>query len=493
MRRRPRSFVVLFTPIVLAIALAQVPTGVAAAKTYNLPELLDLARKNNPGLAAGARATQKVEAQLSEANRSWMPTGEVVSLLAPVPEVRCEQIPGLNVKPSDYCIRTNVTETSTKFSGLFTRTELHLVQPVFTFGKITAGRNAATRGVAASKSQEQGLAADLALNVRRAYYGIKLGRAVLETFEEGIGYLDDAQKHVDKALADGTGDVTQTDRLRLKTVRAEIDVRRLETERLSGEARAGLRALVGQDAPAEIEVDAEPLDALEVPERPLAYYQEQARLQRPEVHALENLVAVKRSLADLERSKQYPDLVLLGSATYARANSIDDPQSAFANDPFNVASVGLAAAVRLPIDLGVRNARAAQAAAEAEETDLRRRDALGGITFDVARAYGALEEARKRLTAVRGGERAAQAWITAVKQNFDTGLAETKDFQDALVAFFQFRVRVLQAEFDLNIAAATLGRATGIEVTTPADGKSAAADRDDARASVHAGASDAEK
>ena len=97
-----------------------------------------------------------------------------------------------------------------------------------------------------------------------------------------------------------------------------------------------------------------------VPERPLSHYQEQARESRPEVLALTHLVASKRALADLERRKQYPDLVLLGSATYANASSIDDPQNAFLNDPFNTTSAGLAAAIRMPLDLGVRNARAAQ-------------------------------------------------------------------------------------------------------------------------------------
>ncbi|HEY0707848.1 MAG TPA: TolC family protein, partial [Polyangia bacterium] len=285
----------------------------AEAKTYNLQELLDLANQGNLGLAASAQGTKKVEAQLAEARRSWMPTGELLSLFAPVPEVRCQAPDGLD--PSEYCVRTNITETSTNFSGLFTRTELRLVQPLFTFGKISAGKEAATRGVAASKGQTRGVAADLGLNIRRAYYGVKLAREILSTFEEGNTYLDDAQKQIDKQLSEGTGDVTPSDRLRLRTVRAEIEVRRLETEKLGGEARAGLRALLGSQAPPDLEIDDQPLEALEVPDRTIKHYEEQARLHRPEVHALENLVAAKRSLADLERRKQYPDLVLIGSAT----------------------------------------------------------------------------------------------------------------------------------------------------------------------------------
>jgi outer membrane protein TolC len=481
MRSRPRS--PLLT-LVAFLVLAPVSISFAEARTYNLSELLDLARRGNSGIAAGAIATRRVEAQLSEANRAWLPTGDVVSLIAPVPEIHCQtpdpkdpnnpNTPKLD--PKEYCLSTDVKEVSTKFRGLFTHTELHLVQPVFTFGKISAGKDAAKHGVAASKSQEEGLAAELGLNVRKAYYGIKLAKAVLETFDEGFGYLDDAQKEIEKSLKAGTGTATQTDLLRLRTVRAELEVRRLDTDRLGNDARAGLRALLGTQAPANLEIDDDELAPLEVPERNLAHYEDEAQAHRPEVHALDFLVGAKRALADLERRKQYPDLVLLGSATYARASSVDDPQNAFLNDPFNIASVGLAAAVRVPLDLGIRNAHAAQAQADADETELRRREALIGVRFEVQRAFNALTEARKRLGVVKTGERAAKSWITAIAQNLAAGLAETKDFTDALSAFFQLRIRVLQAAFDFNVAAATLTRTTGSDVATAGERPATASD-----------------
>jgi len=51
------------------------------------------------------------------------------------------------------------------------------------------------------------------------------------------------------------------------------------------------------------------------------------------------MVSAKRALADLEWRRQYPDLVLLGTATYAYASSIDHPSNAFANNPYNTSGV----------------------------------------------------------------------------------------------------------------------------------------------------------
>jgi outer membrane protein len=432
----------------------------AAARPYKLDELLELARKSSPGLAAGAQQTAQIQAQLAEAKRSWMPTGELVSLVAPVPELRC--IPNV-----DDCTRTNITEASLNFKGVFTRTEVKLVQPIYTFGKISAGIDAAESGIAASKSREQGIVADLELNVRRAYWGAKLAREILETVKDGMSYLDQAQAQIEKNLSTGTGTSTVVDKLRLKAMRADVDGRVLEAQKLQSTAMGALRALIGPETPIDMEIDADPLEPPTIPERPLSQYEEQARLSRPEVQALNHLVKSKRALADLERRKQYPDLVLIGSASLAYASSIDNPKNAFFNDPFNTASAGLAAALRMPLDLGVRNARSARVQAEAEEAFHRRREALGGIGFEVDRAHADLVESQRRLKVMQSGEKTGKQWITNVAQNFATGLAETKDFADALVAFFGFRVKVLQATFDVNVAAATLSRAVGGSITSP--------------------------
>ena len=80
------------------------------------------------------------------------------------------------------------------------------------------------------------------------------------------------------------------------------------------------------------------------------------------------------------------------------------------------------------------------------------------------RAYSDLSEAEGRLKVMSKGEKAGKAWITAVAQNFALGLAEARDFGDALTAFFQMRVRYLQAVFDYNLAVSALTRATGADV-----------------------------
>lgn len=446
--------------IFTSLALAASP---AAAKKYTLEELITMSR-SNPGLRADAAATAAMKAQVLEAKLNWLPQGTLLSLLAPSPRQQCFNIWG--VRSEDQCVSTSSPEvnlSTLSWNRVFTHTEVQLIQPVWDFGKISAGIAAAKAGVAVSEQKEAGSRADLDLNIRKAYYGLKLAREVLDTLDQGRGYIEDGQKRVDKDLAKGTGSSTVTDKLRLKTVHADLEARVLETTKLQGLARDSLRALVGPDTPADIDVDDDPFEPPEVVDRPVSFYEDLARASRPEVKMLESAVKAKQALADLERRKEYPDLVIIAGAVFARAQDVDNPNNAFYAHYYNSTAAGVAAGLRVPLDLGPKIARSRRLQAEADQVGYQKSAAMSGIMLDVRKAYGEMTEAKQRVASMERGEKAGKAWISAVAQNFAVGLAEARDLSDALVAFFGMRTRYLQAVYDLDVAMSSLARATGVD------------------------------
>src|SRR5262245_25000074 len=453
-------------------ALTVAAPASAWARKMTLPQLLEMAR-GNPGLQASAAATSASEAQVTEAKLNWLPQGDLLSVFGPSPNIHCTNpffdpmnpatnLPGTTA--TNPCLATTSPEariTDVSWNRVFTRTEVKLIQPVYDFGKISAGIAAAEAGVAVSRQKEAGARADIELNVRKAYYGLKFAREVIDMLDEGSSYVDDALKKLDKDLANGTGNVSVTDRLRMRTVRAELDARILEAKRLQGIARESLRTLLGSEAPADLDVDDDEFEPPEVKERTVTYFEDLARANRPDVRLLEYAVKAKSALADLERRKEYPDLVLIASGVFALAQTVDDPQNAYYNHYFNSRSAGLAAALRMQLDLGPKIARARKTEAEALEITHRRSEALGGILLEVRKSYTEATEAASRVTAMDKGQKAGKAWISAVAQNFAVGLAEARDLSDALVAFFGMRTRYLQAVFDLHVARSALTRAVG--------------------------------
>lgn len=460
---------ILVWPAVL-LALATAP---AAAKKYTLQELIDLSHAH-PVLQATAAATAAMQSQVTEAKLNWLPQGSILSLLAPSPNLHCFDENGnrntavcVQTGPGDLTLDpTMVTHEASlanvSWNRVFTHTEVQLIQPIYDFGKISAGVAAAKAGVEVSRGKEAGARADLELNVRKAYFGLKLAREILDTLDEGGGYVDEASQKIDKDLSKGTGSSTVTDRLRLRTVHADLDARVLETKRLQAYARDGLRAAIGAQAQGEIDVDDEEFEPPELTTRPVTYYEDLARANRPEVKILASAVRAKQALADLERRKEYPDLILIGGAVFAKAQSVDNPGNAFYSHYYNSTTAGLAAGLRMPLDLGPKIARSQRLAHEADQAGYEQSAALTGIMLEVHKAYGEVTEARDRVASMEKGQKAGKAWISAVAQNFALGLAETRDFSDALIAFFGMRTRYLQAVYDLDIALSSLARATGV-------------------------------
>ena len=302
------------------------------------------------------------------------------------------------------------------------------------------------------------------LNVRKAYWGRKLARELLDTLDEGTGYIDEAQKKIDKQLAEGVGNVTVTDRLRLRTVRAEIDARTLETKRLAEFALAGLRTLLGPEAPADLEVDDEPLAPLEIPSRPVSYYEEsarpesarssRARLCRESEDCAVRAGAAKGVSRPCPRGNRQLRLCAQcgHSEERLRQQPFQWPRLRPGGGPPNAAGPGAADGARRP-----------HAWPRPTSSDTVARGPGRHRTRGPKGLWGNVE-AQARVEAVHKGEKAGKAWVTAVAQNFAIGLAEARDFSDALTAFFQMRARYLQSVYDLNVASAALERATGAAI-----------------------------
>src|SRR6478752_4505211 len=108
-----RSLTSLF---LLSVATAAAPQS-AWAKKLTLPQLLEMAR-GNPGLQANASAIAASEAQVTEAKMNWLPQGDLLSILAPSPNITCPGGPNNCVETTSP--KARITDVS--WNKVFTRT-----------------------------------------------------------------------------------------------------------------------------------------------------------------------------------------------------------------------------------------------------------------------------------------------------------------------------------------------------------------------------------
>jgi len=392
-------------------------------------------------MAAGDR--DAAAARIDEANAARLPRIKATAFGTISPDITCEDPACDQTRPQNFALR---------FDGVFGGAQLDITQPLYTFGKIAHARSAARAGLAAQQALADETAGDLAVDAARAYWGIKTARELGYMLDDGIDEITKALAKIDERNADAP-DVSIQDRQRVAVLLAEARVQRADAMMGETQALAGLRALVG--AP-DADVDADELAAVTRPIPATASGQ-----QRPQALAARSGAVAADELAELAAAYYWPDLALVGSAVIARATGVDDPPSAFANDPFNRSGAGLVLAMQWTLEPWTVKARVDRARAEASKARALSELAALGAGYDAQTALAEATASFAKVAAAADGEKAARTWLASVLQADAIGTAEPKDLADAYIAWFQMRARWVQAVFQWNVAVVRLDRAVG--------------------------------
>ncbi|MCA9677808.1 MAG: TolC family protein [Kofleriaceae bacterium] len=436
------------TLVVAASLLSAAPAAADEVRRLDLAAL-QAASRQGPRARMAHRDTQAASARVDEADAARLPRITATGYVAPSPEIHCNDPDCTTTDPEDFAIR---------ISGVLGGGSLSLTQPLYTFGKLTAVREAARAAVAAQVALEDELAGDLAAEAARAYWGLKLARELTYMLEDGIDEIDKAKVRLDERIAEGKGEATVQDRQRVETLIAEARVQLADARTAEATALAGVRAIVGDDA---VDIDEDPLAAVEVDLGTEDTYVARARDHRPQVRAARAGADAAAGLTTLERGAYWPDLALIGSVGIVRAQGVDDAPSAVYAEPYNNTTGAIAVVLRWNLEPWTTKARVARAQASQRKAEELVELAGTGAALDAHTAWAEAHNAQDRLHAAEDGLAAAKAWRASVLQADALGLTETKDLADAFLAYFQMRARVVTAIFQWNVATVRLDRATG--------------------------------
>ncbi len=382
-------------------------------------------------------------ARIDEASAARFPRIKATAFGTLSPEITCLDADCDQTSPKNFALR---------FDGVFGGAQLDITQPIYTFGKIAHARSAARAGLDAQRALANETAGDLAVDAARAYWGIKIARELGFMLDDGIDEITKALTRIDERNADAP-DVSIQDRQRVAVLLAEARVQRADAMIGETQALAGLRALVGTN---DADIDTEELAAVTRPIPATANGQ-----QRPQALAARSGAVAADELAELAAAYYWPDLALVGSAVIARAQGVDDPPSAFANDPFNRSGAGLVLAMQWTLEPWNVKARVDRARAEASKAHALAELAALGASYDAQTALAEATGSFAKVTAAADGEKAARTWLASVLQADAIGTAEAKDLADAYIAWFTMRARWVQAVFQWNVAVIRLDRAAG--------------------------------
>lgn len=389
--------------------------------------------------------------KLDEAKAYRYPQIEARGLLGPAPRARGNQISSPD------------GNDDTDHPTWFARGDAMLIQPLYTFGKISENMKAATHGIEVDRAKKEQSRNEVALKVKEYYYGILLARELKEVVLEVKESLEKARDKAGKLLEAGSANVEQLDIYKLDAFHGEVD--KYLAEAVKGEtlALSALKTRLGLSTIAPIDIDAERLTLDE--EKVLDYdtYVTQASDRRPEYRQVREGLKAREALVEAAKANYYPDLFVAGLLSAAYSPGRDRVDNPWIADEFNHFWAGAALGVRWKIDFGITKAKVAAETAQYNRLLSTKEYAEANIPLQIKKFYLELKEADKSVTATKEAYSNAKKWAVAAIANFDFGIGPAKEIFDSLQNYARMRAGYFQAIYNYNLAVANLSYATGAE------------------------------
>ncbi|MGQ4807361.1 hypothetical protein NKDENANG_00709 [Candidatus Entotheonellaceae bacterium PAL068K] len=430
-------------------SLAQPST---APRVVSLDEAVALAIRNSPQVKEEQFGVLVRQSQRAQADAARFAQFDITVVTGPSPRARGDQ----RFSPD--------SKQAADITGIFGQAAFSIVQPLYTFGKISNLRAAAAHGIAASQSQVQQKATEIALLVHRAYYGYLLATALENLALDISNQLATTLDKVRRQLQAEAPGVDNIDLFKLQTFQGELDKQLNDLRQGKAVALAGLRTLIGFESDVPIRLADTRLKTLERDVAPLAQYVSDARQLRPEFTQAREGVKAFQALVKAAKADYYPVLFVGVFGQLAESSNRDKVTNPFIFDPLHDDVVTPVLGIRWHYDLGITAAKVDEAAAKLGQIQQRHVLAEQGIPFQVRQAYLELEQHKANITATRKGFRNGRRWLVAALSNFDLGIGAGRDVADAVVAYANLRASYLQSIYHYNIGIAKLEHTAGRDV-----------------------------
>lgn len=324
-------------------------------------------------------------------------------------------------------------------------------QLLYSGGKVRAALKAGDLARRRAEWTQQRVASELVRNIRTQFHGILLAVQTVTVQREALEQFQALQAQVERKYA--TGAAAEFDVITAKVKVANQRPRVIEAANSLAVAIAAFQRLVGLSGAftADGRLEFRPWDAR------LDDLKRQARLQRPALHEMRLLVALREQDAEAARATGLPEL--RANAAYSGANTygitagdeLDWHWSATVTAAWDIWDGGLTQATVLEKRLEVDKAR----------TDLD--DAESGVDLEVTEAFLSMTHARQAYESGTGDVELAQKAFDIAASKHKAGLATYLDFTDANVALSNAKLIRYRAIYEHMNAVARLEYACGMD------------------------------
>ncbi len=425
-----------------------------AALKLTLVECIKRALENHPSVQEVKWEVALRESDLQQAKAGAYPTGEFTGIFGAVNDVK-------GSLAGNRPIRTGGIDEI----GPFVRIEGQFVYPLFTWGKITNGITAATKGVEQEHANVAQKKDEAAREVKEFYYTLQYTQQVRSLLGDVRDGFQKAVTTADERMKDSKGKISQLDVLNLKIGYAGVAKEVGKLDNGIELTKAALVRVMGLP-PTTSFTPAEPsLTPQAAQLKDFDYYVQRLFANRPEWRRLLLGIQAKEAELALTQSDYFPAFFLAVPIRYGYAPGRSRQTNPFAYDDFNFGAVGPVLGLRWNFDINGTAAKVARSQAELMKLQTQKKTAENSFPVEVKEAYLNVKEARDRVKITEEGRKAGRALVALSSANFELGIGEPQDIFLGLGNYTRAANDYYEAVRDYNVALAKLSLVVGEEVS----------------------------
>jgi outer membrane protein TolC len=312
-------------------------------------------------------------------------------------------------------------------------------------------KKAAELGVEAAELERSALHNHLAAAVTSAYYALVIAPKEVEVARRSMAAVDSELAQARARYQEGTE--LKSDVLSLEVRLAQARESEVRAVNAIESAHSGLITLLGGNEGNPVAVSESTLPPPDWVEPDVNKVLAEARSQRPELHAAERLVELRRSELQAERGARLPRI----NAYVAYGQNLRSPGFSTAKDN---TSLGINAELDLftggEVTARISAAERRVAAAEAQ----REQDRLQ-IEDEVRKSHVSLREAIERMKVTQAALSAAEEALRLVHEQYGGGAATVTRYLEAEADRADAETRAIAAGYQAYVAEANLKKASG--------------------------------
>ncbi|MBP8645351.1 MAG: TolC family protein [Syntrophobacteraceae bacterium] len=426
-----------------------------------LDQVIRMALDYSPQIQEAEQDVKAAETDLAQAKAGQWAQMDVTAYGGPVQDADTPLVVVSPAKGPDGLLRGDIKNRDETSIGIFGRLELSIVQPLYTFGKISQRQKAASHGLEAQRAAREKKRGEVILTAKEYYFGYIVAKQGIDAADDADAFLQDARRRITRLLEVNSTHVEESDLYRLDAFEAEIQRFKIKAETGAKMAYLALKKHIGYPPTKDFQLD---MKVLPKDTRALGTQEEcvqKAMSQRPEFEQIRRGIEARQALVEAAKADLYPSVFAAAVGSFAGAPGRERLANSYIEDDFNHAYMGAILGANWHFDLGIGQARVRKARAELQKMLHTKEYAEQNIPLEVAKYYQDSIEAQASFQAYEKAAVASRKWVVSAFSNFDMGVGPARDIFDAIDRYGKNQGEYLLSLYNYHVSLARLSYAVG--------------------------------